>query len=586
MRCLLFFGLLSISISSWALLTSEVDRTAMLSNETLKLTITSDKERMQLDGKDTNLLTADFDILGQSSQSSIQIINGRTTQRFSTVLTLSPKTTGTLTIPEFSYGTEKAPAISISVKDVADIGTTSVSIVHAADAVFDDEQTYVQGQAVVTFRITSPHLLVDHQMAPLELKDVRIEKLKDGNFQKQNPDTLQIYYVYEISYALFPQYSGEINIPAQAIQAVFSRDNQFSQVWGSVRSRHNLERKILRTKNLTLDVLPKPSSLPNAIKNRWLPAKSVTLNEHWNPSPDTARLGDALTRKVVITATGFPAEQIPDIELAEHSALKIYQEPDINTNQQEGRSILGVREVTFSYVPTQKGAYELPEIQLPWWNTKTQQLETAILPARRIMVDGSTAVVLDDNKTQIQQSESSNANSDSEDDAISDNASTDKSSLGYDVWVMGLAVLLIVLLLAFIFVRLRVVTLLKKLSSTLTQKRLHRKKIMKDLELSCRDNNSESACQHVIAWANMQFPEQPHYSLGDIVNLPQVKQHDNLHTALHALNTSLYGKEAQNTDLWHGKALWEAISQFSIDKLATKQPFNPVKSLYLSENAK
>src|SRR3546814_20460791 len=66
---------------------------------------------------DLSPLKKDFDVLGRSSGSSIQIINGSISRHTSVRVTLSPKRSGTLTIPPISWGREQTRALQITVTD-------------------------------------------------------------------------------------------------------------------------------------------------------------------------------------------------------------------------------------------------------------------------------------------------------------------------------------------------------------------------------------------------------------------------------------------------------------------------------------
>lgn len=568
MSCIVFLLSLALSTSGWALLTAKVDRAAMFSSDTLRLTITSDKQMIQLDAKDREALDEGFDIIGQSTQSSMKFINGRSNNSFSTILTLSPKTTGTLEIPAFTFGKEQTSPISIVVKDATDMNlkdSSTVSVLQPfAEAVFDVQRAYVQGQIVVTFRITSPNLLVDYKMNPLRLNDVRIEKLKDGNFQKQDPTTLQVYYVYEVSYALFPQYSGKLTIPEQTIQTAFSLNNQFSQVWGG--SRQQISRKILRTKAIEIDVLSKPASLPVEVKNRWLPAKLVRFSEAWNQSPNSAKLGDTLIRKITVSANGFPAEQLPELELDEHSALKVYQESAKNKNQQSGKSILGTRQLNYSYVPTEAGTYVLPETRLNWWNTNTQKLEIAIMPERKIVVNGVSTIV--DNESLIDSIVGDDSDSSSLNSEVVGDADNESNSWFYQWLIRALCVL--VLLLALwkftVFVK-------QKMSRWLNEKQ-YKKQVLYELQDACEQENPQRVEKAVLKWAKVQFPDERCFSLLDIA---KVADSEALAKEVGILSKCLYSKD--NVP-FSGSRLRRCIEQVSQQKIQAKPHKDVMQSLY------
>src|SRR3546814_17857670 len=73
---------------------------------------------------DLSPIKQDFDVLGRSSGSSIQIINGSISRHKSVRVTLSPKRSGTLTIHPISQGAEQTRALQLVVTVCA--GLTSL----------------------------------------------------------------------------------------------------------------------------------------------------------------------------------------------------------------------------------------------------------------------------------------------------------------------------------------------------------------------------------------------------------------------------------------------------------------------------
>ena len=83
-----------------------VDRTQIGEGETVQLTL---EVQGQVRGRpDTTPLGQDFEILGISTGSRVNIVNGRTDTRTSWVLTLTPRRSGTLTIPSLQVGNHRS----------------------------------------------------------------------------------------------------------------------------------------------------------------------------------------------------------------------------------------------------------------------------------------------------------------------------------------------------------------------------------------------------------------------------------------------------------------------------------------------
>ena len=122
----------------------------------------------------------------------------------------------------------------------------------------------------------------------------------------------------------------------------------------------------------------------------WLPAKDLTLHESWvpdlRPGEMELRVGEPVTRTIVLRAKGLLGPQLPEVSLGESSQLKIYpDQPKIDT-QYEGAVSVGIREQKLALVPTAEGAMHLPEVRVPWWDVDHHKRRVAILPPRNLTI--------------------------------------------------------------------------------------------------------------------------------------------------------------------------------------------------------
>ena len=109
-------------------------------------------------------LYQDFNVLGTSQSSQTQIINGRRSQSQSWIVSLSPKTQGTVTIPSLSAGTLISDPLTLNVLDASQlpksqgIGGISVS------AAIDDGSHYVFQEIPLKVRIETAFPLQQAQL--------------------------------------------------------------------------------------------------------------------------------------------------------------------------------------------------------------------------------------------------------------------------------------------------------------------------------------------------------------------------------------------------------------------------------------
>ncbi|WP_306929917.1 BatD family protein [Agrobacterium larrymoorei] len=111
-------------------LSARVDSGTVAQGDTFQLTLTTNG---QADANpDLTPLQKDFDILGTSQSSSTQIINGKRSQSESWIVSLSPKSTGTLEIPAINAGSLSSAPVAIKVVDAGSMpkatGTSAINL--------------------------------------------------------------------------------------------------------------------------------------------------------------------------------------------------------------------------------------------------------------------------------------------------------------------------------------------------------------------------------------------------------------------------------------------------------------------------
>jgi len=96
------------------------------------------------------------------------------------------------------------------------------------------------------------------------------------------------------------------------------------------------------------------------------------------------KVGDAFTRTVELTATGTPAMFIPDVSFGEIDGLTAYpQTPKLVDSAPDASRMVGRRTFAVNYVVQKAGDYELPAIDIRWWDLDTGTIKTATAEALR-----------------------------------------------------------------------------------------------------------------------------------------------------------------------------------------------------------
>ena len=127
---------------------------------------------------------------------------------------------------------------------------------------------------------------------------------------------------------------------------------------------------------------PGAENLPGLIVTR-----ELRVDQTWHPQPQKARVGDAFTRTVTLTAPDVPGMVFPPLPLAKMEGLAVYPKPPSVQDQVERGDLTGKRTETVTYMCERPGQYTLPALVIPWWDLKNQQLMRVTLPAVTLEVD-------------------------------------------------------------------------------------------------------------------------------------------------------------------------------------------------------
>ncbi|HVS76897.1 MAG TPA: BatD family protein [Steroidobacteraceae bacterium] len=396
-RLLLLLASCALTTQALAAVRAALDASQIAAGDTVQLTLEHDGSTSGQ--PDVTPLQHDFDILGTSSSTSVQILNGSASEKTEVDLTLAPKVTGHLTIPSLSWDGERSQPLSLVVTGPGGSGQPGVSGAPSGTKVFIESSTspahpYVQAAVHLTVHLFTSEVLYH---ADLELPDngnVLVRQI--GSDESTNVTRNgQTYQVITRRYLLFPLHSGDITLEGPVLDAEVAvrqrspfANNPFGGFFGG-----RLFGGMLRTARpvrlhgdpIVLTVRPRPAA---AVASYWLPAHDLSLSADWNPAKLTASAGDPVTLDLDLRATGLTAAQLPDLAslLTIPSGLKAYpDQPKLTDSAQDGR-LVGSRDQTIALMADSPGHYTIPALTVTWWDTQTNQSRVATLPARTLTI--------------------------------------------------------------------------------------------------------------------------------------------------------------------------------------------------------
>lgn len=367
-----------------AAVSASADRQQVAMGDSLRLTITA-TDGEEVSEADLRPLQANFEILQRSTSSNRRYENGKYSHTKQLLLDISPLKEGLLTIPPMRVGKAATNRVQIMVQATPDMKTGDQPLVFEAEV--DRDSVYVQGQVLLTLRVMQSIQIEGANVSELKVDNAFVKALEQNSFQRTIDG--RPWLVHELRYAIFPEQSGTIEIPAQAFSGRV-REGRGRSLF-DMRSSGRLLRR--SSEAITIKVLPRPDAFTG---NTWLPARRLTLEEHWSTPPEQLKAGESATRTIRILGEGLQGAQLPPVTFSTTDGLKYYPDQPQISDREVASGILGTRQDSAALVPTRAGTWSIPEIRIPWWDTQTQQLRYAVLPGRDINVASAAPTTLVD----------------------------------------------------------------------------------------------------------------------------------------------------------------------------------------------
>lgn len=304
------------------------------------------------------------------------------------------------------------------------------------------------------------------------------------------------------AYRIVPQAAGTLSIPAFPI---------------SVHPGGSTSPVTLTTPALKLD-----ATVPAGAEGMrvFFPTPKLSATQTITPSLHDLKAGGSVTRSITQVAAGTESMLIPPVEFGEIEGLKRYAKPSATKNVIQDRAglVAGERADSVTYVIDRSGSFKLPPVTIEWWNIATQKRESIVLPAVSFTALAAKERPLFDIPA----------------DALSKGGA--HRILVIDRWQAILVASLLILVLALIWVYLRLATRFRRLSQALLDARKGHANgagpAWRALRLAARKGSLKSAIPLLYRWMD-RSPELKHPARVDELNSPGEPQLDVLVSAVH-----------------------------------------------------
>lgn len=368
--------LVAYSVAQAAPVTAKLDRSSAVVGETVTLILQTTDTDQSLD-TDLSVLQTDFDVLNQRSETQMSFVNGRQTASVRLVITLEPKKEGNLTIPALKFPGASSSPLVLKVAAAPALAPGDAEPVFIEVTVQPDSGPYyVLSQVSLMVRIFYQANLTEAAINPPEPEQASVRLLDEVPYQSDRNG--ERYRVLERRYAIFPERSGTLTIPAMQLSGRLI-ERPSDRLWQpTVRGR----RVRVESEPLTLEISPRPASFRGDF---WLPARRITLSQQISDN-EKLHVGEPVTRTVILDAMGLEENMLEEPAWPEVPGTRIYPDQPQGISRDDGEWVLGHKEFRYAVVPEESGELVLPEIRLDWWDTITNQQRTAVLPEHRVTV--------------------------------------------------------------------------------------------------------------------------------------------------------------------------------------------------------
>ena len=535
---------------------------------------------------DLSVLEKNFRVLGTSTSSQINILNGKRSFKKMWIIELQPKQKGAIQIPAINIGNEKTQPLNIKIATLPPEikAETSKHVFIETSVGISGNETYVQQQIPYTVKLYFDSAMQSGEISQPSVNNAVVEELIDGK-RYEVMRAGKKFTVIEKHFTISPEKNGKLHIPATIVNGrialsggdsarmdetdmlnnffsnfrndPFFNDPFFKDSFGedffSRRSVGSSKPFSIKSQTIDINVLPVPKSFTGSA---WLPAEELSIRDSWTRSPPALKVGEPVTRTLVLRAKGLGGSQIPTIDISKPNDIKIYPEQPTSKTHTDGITLIGRQYFDISYIPQKAGKITIPEIKVDWWNIKTKKQETVTLPAWQLNVAPGILsnteaeeplAIKDEEKPKMAKPET-----------VSETEIENASTIISNSWIWKIAALMAILFLA-------LATLFYMISSYRKRSLQHVKKpyvninALKTIALqACQENDKQAAAKAILKLAQAQWGDHSIQNLGALM-LSLGKQSGNSAASvavIKELEESLYSSSSHQ---WNGANLKAVI---------------------------
>jgi hypothetical protein len=116
----------------------------------------------------------------------------------------------------------------------------------------------------------------------------------------------------------------------------------------------------------------------------WLPAKSLQIEDRWEPEPDRIPVGETARRIVTVEAAGLSADRLPPLPRFRAPGVITFAGPVERETIVTDQGPIARATYQWTVRPVSTTVAMAPGIRLPWFDITTRTMREAATPERRV----------------------------------------------------------------------------------------------------------------------------------------------------------------------------------------------------------
>ncbi|MCP4321171.1 MAG: protein BatD [Alteromonadales bacterium] len=340
----------------------------------LTVTINDNDDDYQLD---TRPLEQAFTVYRPSQSQSSEYVNGNFSQKTQWQVRLQAKKTGTLTIPAFKIAGLQTDPIKIKVVQPSQQQNENNEQLVFIENSIDKEQVYLGQSFIYTTK-----LYISKNSNQLDLEAPSFAGVDTTVYgQDKNGQTVRNgirYNTITRQYKMSATKAGKFEIDSPLLSGTLRKVVAVSE-W---QNRVVADPINVRGKRLTINV----KAIPENYQGDWIVSDDLRLIEDNDLTAQSYKVGEPITRSITLQIASIDKDKLPNIKLNYPKSLRVYPDQDQLEEGQANGLNYGVRIIRHAIIADSEGTLTLPEIKLNWFNSQTNQQETAILAQQTLTI--------------------------------------------------------------------------------------------------------------------------------------------------------------------------------------------------------